>query len=215
MRPRDDIDAERSRTAVVSLVAWSGDASLRATAVALAKNWRSLPSSNRGAVLEIAADTDAATFDRLLAAIPAETNPEMRLDLLRAVSQVTREAQLRSALALALDPRIELSEVFPLVFAGRDPAQFRVVDLYFRDHLDELLARFPDKGNVSRLASTFLRGCDPGQRDDAIAFVREHLSKLPGAERNIARSLESFDQCVAARNLLAPRLAAWLARPPR
>lgn len=65
------------------------------------------------------------------------------------------------------------------------------------------------------LASTFLRGCDAGQRDTAAAFVREHFGKLTGAERVIARGLEGFDQCVAARSLLGPRLSAWLAKVVR
>ena len=199
---------------MVSLVAWSGDAGLRSAAVALARNWRTLPSANRGAILAIAADSDGATFDRLLAAAPVETSPELRGDLVRAVSQVSDEKRLRAALALALDKRIEPNELFPLLFAGRDRPQFRVADAFFREHLDELIARFPDPAGsgVVGLANLFLRACDPAQRADAAAFVRERFGKMPGAERTIARGLEGFDQCVAARDLLAPKLTAWLTR---
>jgi hypothetical protein len=105
LHPRDDLDAERSREVVVSLVAESGDESLRAAAVALARNWRALPSANRAHILGVAADADPATFDRLLAAAPVETNPELRGDLLNAITDVRDEVRLRSA--LALDPRIE------------------------------------------------------------------------------------------------------------
>ncbi len=215
--PHDDIDSQRSRAAVVPLVAWSGDAALRSAAVALARDWRKLGSTMRGPILEVAADTDPATFDRLLAAAPVETDPELRGDLLRAVSRVSNEARLRAALALALDPRIEVRELFPLVFAGRDRAQVRIVDAYFRDHVAELLARYPTTGEFGAvvLLNTFLRRCDPAQRDDAAAFVRDHFGKLVGAERVIARGLESLDQCIAAQSLLGPRLAAWLAKLPR
>jgi alanyl aminopeptidase len=214
---RDDIDSQRSRAAVVPLVAWSGDAALRAAAVGLARgDWRKLGSGMRDAILEVAGDADPATFDRMLAAAPAETDPELRGDLLRALSRVTREAQLRSALALALDPRIELRELFPLVVAGRDRAQIRIVDGFFRDHVAELIARFPtgsERGAIA-LSGAFLRRCDPAQRDDAAAFVRDHFGKLLGAERAIARGLERLDQCIAAHAQLGPRLAAWLARLP-
>src|SRR4029079_11836195 len=77
VRPGDNLDAELSRTTLVSLVAWSGDAPLRAAAVALAKNWQAPPSANRGGILAVPADADAATFDRLLAAAPTETDPEL------------------------------------------------------------------------------------------------------------------------------------------
>jgi cytosol alanyl aminopeptidase len=212
----EDVDSQRSRSAVVPLVAWSGDAALRSAAVALAKDWRKLGSTTRGAILEVAADADPATFDRLLAAAPVETDPELRADLLRAVARVTSEARLRAALALALDARIEVREVFPLVFAGRDKAQVRIVDAYFRDHVAELLARFPTtgEGGAVGLSNAFLRRCDPVQRDDAAAFVRDHFGKLVGAERVLARGLEGLDQCIAAQSLLGPRLAGWLTKLP-
>jgi hypothetical protein len=213
----EDIDSQRSRAAVVPLVAWAGDAALRSNAVMLARGWRKLGATTRGAILEIAADADPATFDRLLAAAPVETDPDLRGDLLRAVSRVSNETRLRGALALALDPRIEARELFPLVFAGRDRPQVRVVDAFFREHIAELLARYPTTGELGRftLANTFLRRCDAAQRDDAAAFVREHFGKLVGAERAIARGLEGLDQCIAAQGLLGPRLTAWLAKVPR
>jgi alanyl aminopeptidase len=214
----EDIDSQRSRAAVVPLVAWAGDTALRSAAVALARDWRKLGAATRGAILEIAADTDPATFDRLLAAAPVETDPELRGDLLRAVSRVSNEARLRAALALALDPRIETRELFPLVFAGRDRPQVRVVDAFLRDHIAELLARYPTSGEqfgAVALSNAFLRRCDPAQRDDAAAFVREHFGKLVGAERAIARGLEGLDQCIAAQGLLGPRLTGWLAKLPR
>jgi alanyl aminopeptidase len=216
-RANDDLDAERSRSALVPLVAWSGDVPLRAAAVALAKNVRSLPPANRGQLLAVAADADAATFDRLLTAVTAETEPELRDDLLRALTQVTEEARLRSVLALAFDKRIEPREARLLVSAGRGPAQFRVVDAYFREHLPALLARFPEDGagGPVAFAATFLRGCDAGRRDDAAAFVREHFGKLTGSERVIAQGLERLDQCIAANGLLGPKLLAWLAKVPR
>jgi hypothetical protein len=215
-QPRDDLDAERSRSAVVSLVAWSGDAPLRASAVALARTWRTLGSAIRSQVLAIAADADPATFDRLLAAVTTETSPELRIDLLRALSQVTDPARLRSVLALTFDKRLEVREARALVTAGaRSLAQARLVDAYFREHLDELLARFPDNGNgaATSLALAFLRGCDAGQRDDAQAFVKLHFGKLTGADRVIARGLEGLDQCIAAQTLLGPKLLAWLTKP--
>jgi alanyl aminopeptidase len=213
-RARDDVDAERSRAALVSLVAWSGDAPLRAQAVALARTWRTLGSAIRNPVLAVAADADAATFDRLLAAVTVETNPELRNDVLRALSQVSDPARLRTVLALTFDKRIEQREARALVTAGRSLAQARLVDAYFREHLDELLARFPDTGNgaATSLALAFLRGCDASRRDDAQAFVQLHFGKLTGADRVIARGLEGLDQCIAAQNLLGPKLLAWLAK---
>jgi alanyl aminopeptidase len=216
-RPRDDIDAERSRAELVSLVAWSGDPALRAGAVALARNWKTLGGADRGLILSVAADADAAIFERLLAAAPVETNPDLRADLLRAISVVSDEARLRLALALTFDKRLDAREARGLLLAGRTPQQARVVEAYFRERIQDILARFPDNGGggAAGLANAFLRSCDATKRDDAAAFVKQHFSKFTGSPRIIARGLEGFDQCVAARNLLGPKLEAWLAKATR
>ncbi|HMG21625.1 MAG TPA: M1 family aminopeptidase, partial [Kofleriaceae bacterium] len=215
--PHDDVDAERSRAALVTLVAWSGDAALRTAAVKLAKNWRAIDPAIRVVALAVAADADAATFDRLRADALAEADLELRSDLLRALSLVGDEARLRSVVALAFDPKIDIATARGLLFSGRDLTQARVVDAYLRERLRDVLARFPDNGtgNAGFLSNVFLRSCDASRRDADAAFVREHLGALPGAERLIARGLESLDQCIATRALLGPRLEAWLARSAR
>jgi cytosol alanyl aminopeptidase len=216
-RAKDDLDAARERLALIGLVAWRGDPTLRAAAVGLARRWQALGATNRDDILGIAADADGATFDRLLAAMPTEHDPELRLDLVRGLSQVTAEPQLRQVLALTFDPRVERREARQLLFAGREPAQQQVVDAFFRAHLAELQARFPDEGlgTANLFAHSFLRGCDAARRDDALAFVRAHFGKGLGAERAIASAIEDVDKCIAARALLGPKLAAWLARPAR
>ena len=198
-------------------MAWRGEPTLRAAALRLAQRWQTLAATNREDILGIAADVDRATFDRLLAAMPTEHNPELRLDLLSALSQVTAEPQLRQVLALTFDPRLDRREARELLFAGREPAQQEVVDGFFRAHVAELQARFPDGGlgEVGVFASSFLRGCDATRREDALAFVRAHFGNRLGAERAIASALDRMDRCIAARALLGPKLAAWLARRTR
>jgi hypothetical protein len=117
-------------------------------------------------------------------------------------------------LALTFDKRLEPREARQLVLAGRMQPQFHVVDAFFREHLAELLARFPDNGNAGPvgLAITFLRGCDPAHREEAASFVKQQFAKYPGSPRVIARGLEGYDQCIAARSLLGPKIEAWLAK---
>src|SRR5262249_58743488 len=120
---------------------------------------------------------DPATFDRLFAGLPGETDAELRDALVRALAQVSDEARLREVLALAFDPKLELRQARTLLGSGRDVAQHRVVDAYFREHLSELLARFPDNGGggASGLALVFLRNCDAARRDDDAGFLRARL----------------------------------------
>lgn len=213
-RSGDDLDAEEARIALVPLVAWSGDPGLRAAAVQLAADWRTLPMVNRSGVLAVAADADRRTFDRMLAAAPVEKDPELQSDLQRALVQMIDEDKLRKVLALTWDRRLGRFEAYRLVGAGTTPAARRVVAAYFRDHLKQLLERFPDKGDgdPAYLASVFLGGCEATQRDDVSAFVRTTFGGYKDSERIIAQGLEGLDSCIALRRLLAPRYEAWLAR---
>lgn len=183
----------------------------------LAAKWRTLDASVRVPALAVAVDEDAATFDRVLAALPAETDAELRSDAFSALMAVRDPARLRTVLALALDPELDRTQARVLMFAGRDAAQYRVVNGYVREHITELLARFPDNGigGTMFLVPVLLRSCDASRRDDDAAFVRQHFGAMPGGEKQIARSLESLDQCIAGRALLGPKLEAWLAKTER
>jgi hypothetical protein len=176
-----------------------------------------MPSSDRSSLLAVAVDADRATFDRVLAAAPAETDPELRTDALRALTMVSSEAHLRSVVALTFDKRIEQGEARILVFAGRTPAGQRVVADYFRQHLDELLARFPENGNrgAAGFANLFTRTCDAAMRDDTAAFIKDRFGKMIGAQRVITNGLEQLDQCIATQRMIGPKLDAWLARAAR
>jgi alanyl aminopeptidase len=214
-RAGDDLDASRSRADIVPLVAWSGDPALRRSAVELARRWRTLGPAHRSQILAVAADADGPTFERLLAAAPVENDPELRSDLLLALGQVSSPSRLRAALALVWDPRLPLEHARSLVFAGRTTEQLQVVAAYFREHLQQLLARFPDNGSARNavFAYVFTRVCDAGARDDIAAFVKQTFGAMIGGERVVAQSLERLDQCIAVRRLLRPQFDAWIQKP--
>src|SRR6185436_20756614 len=90
------------------------------------------------------------------------------------------------------------------------PAAKRIAAAYFRDHVKELLERYPNQDDDARaeLASVFLGGCDAESRDELAAFHRATFGGFTGAERIIAKGLERLDSCIAQRRLLAPRYEA-------
>ncbi len=54
--------------------------------------------------------------------------------------------------------------------------------------------------------------CEPAHRDDAIAFVHQRLSNLPGAQLVIKQAIEGNEQCLAQKQLLEPSLRTWLGK---
>jgi len=205
-RKGDDLDAETIRGALVHLVADAGDEGLRKEAVRLAKNWKALPASTRVHVLAIAADADAATFQAVREAALVEPDRVVRADLLNALTSGRDPKRVRDALALMLDDRLDVRDTEYIYHpALGHPAQRAVVEAYARDNLDKILARVPVE-TAARHVKLFTSACDGARRDEIAALAQQRFASFPGGQRTVAQAVETLDQCIAQRALLADQL---------
>jgi hypothetical protein len=212
-RADDDVVRERQRGELVPLLAETGgDRALRTAAVAAARDWRRLPLATRAMVLWLAVRADPAVHDGLLAAFRDERDRVVRRDLARALGSVADPDRLAAALALTLDPAIDIRDSVDIIYAATTREDTRpTVEAFVRANADALLARLPVQlrsGMIGWLTS----GCDAAAVADAQAFADAKLAALPGARRRIDQSLERLRQCVAR--------ARWWSRwsrpgPPR
>ncbi|HTJ42048.1 MAG TPA: M1 family metallopeptidase, partial [Kofleriaceae bacterium] len=202
----DTYDQERLRQQIVPLVADAGDATLRAQAIQLAAKWRDLPNAIRGPVIWIAA-SDAKTFAALAAALPKETDRNRRYELLDALGGVRDPARLKSALAFALDPKLDGREVARVLAAVRlEPATQQLLADFLREHLTAIVAALPEQARA-RIAGTVASACDAARRDEQASLVKDQLTSSVGGPRSVAQAIERMDQCIALRAQLAPSLA--------
>ena len=211
-RADDDVVRERQRGELVPLLAETGgDRALRTAAVAAARDWRRLPLATRAMVLWLAVRADPAVHDGLLAAFRDERDRVVRRDLARALGSVADPDRLAAALALTLDPAIDIRDSADIIYAATTREDTRpTVEAFVRANADALLARLPVQlrsGMIGWLTS----GCDAAAVADAQAFADAKLAALPGARRRIDQSLERLRQCVARRALVEPVVAAWAA----
>jgi len=212
-RAGDDAVDAVARAPLVALVADAGDAALREDADRLARDWRALVPEEAPEVLGVAVDGDRSTFEQLLAAAPAERDPRRRAALLDALAGVAAPDRLRAVLALVFDKRLDLVEASQLTVQAA-PAQRAVVASYLREHVAELLERFPD--GVTHCTAWFARSllsCDPATRDSEVAFARATFGEMTDATHLLDRAFARRDRCVAFQHRLAAPIAAWLARP--
>jgi alanyl aminopeptidase len=210
-RGGDSLDAEQIRPALAGLVADAGEPRLRKQAIELAARWRTLPSSLRPHVLAVAVD-DPAVFAAIIAAVPTEKNRKVRQDLVRSLAHSRDPGRLRMALALMLDRRLDArdTEYMDGDLDAR-PQSRDIAEAFVREHLDELLARWPQQ-TASRHVERFTRVCDPARRATIAAFVTDTFRAMPGGPRRVSQSIERMDQCIARRARYEPALAAWLAK---
>ena len=213
-KPSDDLDTETARRALVHAVGWiARDPALAAEAVQLARSWRDLPQGIRGLVLQLAVDADASLFDKVLAEVRSETDRERRNEMFDALAAVRDPARQAKALALVLDPSLDLRETVGILQDTTTETGLAAAQAFFRAHAAEILGRMPKdatKDGVGALSALFTRTCRADQRDAIATYVTRELSHYPGAKLLVAQSIETMDQCIARRTRIEPQLRAWL-----
>jgi alanyl aminopeptidase len=216
-RARDSLDLEVARAALVNTAATlGGDPVLAAAAVRMAAGWRDLPQAMRGEVIAIAANASATVFQRLLGEVTTEPDRTRRQQLFIALAMVRDVTRQRAALALLLDPKVDIRETQWMLYLPTREANRVVAQQFFKDHKDEILKRIPSEGTASgqaTLAFVFTQSCEPARRDEIAGYVMSTFAKMDGGIRVAQQAVESMDQCIARRGLVEPELRAWLGKP--
>jgi len=209
----DDLDVEAARGRLINAAGSVGrDPVLVAQAVKLAESWRDLPDATRGAVLTIAVHASPAVFDRVLAGLPSEPDHGRRREIAAALGSTPDVERQRAALAVTLDPRLEIWDTRSMLYRGAFEANRRVAQQFIAAHLSELLKRAPESG--ASLAYAFTQSCSAKRRDEIARYVTETFAALPSGPRTVQQAIEGMDQCIAGRALLEPELRRWLGGTP-
>ncbi|HEU4726796.1 MAG TPA: M1 family metallopeptidase [Kofleriaceae bacterium] len=225
----DTLDTEITRAELIATVGWRGrDPRLVAEAVKLAGNWRELPQSLRGEVLQIAVDASPELFERTMKDVHAETDRTKRQEMLHALASVRDPRRQAPALELMLDPTLDPRETLMMLFGaagggdrrrgavadGIDEASLAGSQQFFRDHQAAIMKTMPQDGTsgpFARLSGLFTETCQADQREAIADYVKKTFASLPGGSRTVAQNLEQMDQCIARRALLEPEIRGWLA----
>ena len=217
-RPADSLDVEASRSALVAAVAWSArEPALIAEAVALGERWRELPQAIRGGVLAVAVDADPARFEQVLGEIVTEPSRARRQEMFHALAAVRDRTRQGRALALILDPAVDVRETLWMLRASSDEAGRALARAFFRANQDAIFKRLPldaTTGQIANLSALFTGTCAADKRGEIVDYVTRTFSTIPGSARVLAQNIEAMDQCIARRAALAPEVEAWLRGVP-
>lgn len=215
-KPTDTLDTERTRSALLTAVAWVGrDPKLVAAAVALEPTWHDLPQSVRGTVLEIAVDAKPELFATILAQVHAEPDRDHRREMMHALASTRDVARQQQALALMLDKTLDIRETLWLPFSASTPENWDTARAFFRAHDAEILARLPSATATNpsaELSALFTATCRAEKRAEVVAYVTKTFGGMAGAAQTLAENTEQMDQCIARRALLEPTVRAWLSK---
>jgi alanyl aminopeptidase len=217
-QPSDDDDTRLLRAQLVPAFADRGDdAGLVASARTLVQRWlgdrKSLPPDLVGPVLQTAAQRgDQALWTALAEAARREKDRRDRGRMLAALGAFRDPTLVAQSLELALGDAFDPRESLPLILG---PAGYRgtrqLAYDFVKAHYDQITARLPQDwgGALARVGAGF---CDPDHRADLERFFSPRTSKVSGGPRQLARTLEGIDLCVAARAVQQDSVAAFLRR---
>jgi alanyl aminopeptidase len=218
----DSLDVEETRAGLLRAVAWHGrEPKLVAEAARLVERGpRDLPPAIRATALAVAVDARPDLFERVLRDVRTEPDRARREDMYGALAGVRDPGRQKQALALLVDPKVDIRETMWMLFGGRTQANLAVAQQFFRDHAETIMKRVPSSETsspIARLSNLFTLTCRAEQRDAVAAYVKSTFEPLAGGPRVVRQNLEAMDQCIASRKLLEPEVRAWLEglRPPK
>ncbi|HEY4118012.1 MAG TPA: M1 family aminopeptidase, partial [Byssovorax sp.] len=142
-------------------------------------------------------DGDASLFDALLALLGRTSDEVVRVRVLAALGSARRPELAARARGLALDPSLRGNEwATPLEVQLAKPETRDAAWAFFKEHLEAILARPSRAAHVITWAGVF---CDEAHRSELQALYEARLSRLEGAPRTLAETLESMRLCVARK----------------
>lgn len=140
---------------------------------------------------------DAAFFDALLEKFFASTDATLRSRLLGALAQTRDPALSARVIALTIDERLRVNELFtPLMGQMRATETRAAAWSWVRDNFDSFVER-AGPGRAGYLPHAAASFCSVERAGEVEAFFGERIAALPGGPRNLATSLEGMGVCAA------------------
>ena len=167
-------------------------------------------------VLRVAAEFgDRDLFDRFHAAAKKEQDHRTRETLIRALGSFRNPAIAKAGMALLLSDEFDARESFyALLFGPLAYPETRALPFEFvKTNLDALLAKLPREvgGDFAAALPEVGRAfCDEGRRAELQSFFEDRVKAYTGGPRNLAKTLESVDLCVAKKKAIGPDLVEFL-----
>jgi aminopeptidase N/puromycin-sensitive aminopeptidase len=209
----DSEDREELRQTLFEALGRSGDSSVLAEATAITKalfagqKSADTPLADAAVALTVATG-DAAMFDKLLRVATTSSDPDLKEEALRTLTRFQRPELVERTLQLALSDEVRSQdrwELIALLLARRQTQD--AAWAFVQQHWAEIEGK-ATAGSGTRIVEATGAFCTVQRRDEVKSFFAAHPVK--SAERTLARSIDSIDDCVEMRAAEEPKLRQWL-----
>ncbi len=155
---------------------------------------------------------DAAFFEALLEKFVASSDATLRNRLLGALSKAKSEELSARAIALTLDDRLRVNEMFTPLMTQLSMEETRErAWAWLQQNFDAFVERAgPGRAGYTPFVATSF--CDAGRVEEMQAFFGPRVDELPGGPRNLATALEAMRLCAARVDAQRQSTAQFLSR---
>ncbi len=219
----EDRDKARLQGALVAFLAQTAkQAELRAELVTMAVAYSGYGADNKvhpaaanpiiiGTALSVAVDELGNDFvDHLRQLALASTDAVVRGRTLGAIGNTKDPVKAAEIRELVFSTDLRNNEIFSILFPQAFMHETRDATwLWFQQNIDRILQRIPEPswGRMTFVGSSF---CDTAKQAEVEAFFAERIRTLTGGPRNLAKTLEGIDLCLAKVGQHKAEMDAWL-----
>ena len=209
----ESYNLQRLRAILFELLGTAGDPAIQAQAQTMTTDIftgkkPANPTLSDAAVLVAAVHGDAALYDKMQVLAETATDPTIKSDALRTLARFQSPLLVIRTLTYATSGRVRNQDSWILLALLLNQVETRELAwTYIQQHWDAVHAQFTTNSGVRVVAATG-HFCSVQQRDEVRTFFATH--HVDAAERTLAKSLESIDDCIHRRTAQEPALHAWL-----
>jgi aminopeptidase N len=185
------------------------DASRRANAYL--RSVTSVSPDIAGIALRLAARQRTVGFDGLMRSLAADSTPEHRIRVLRALGSLGEPAELERALDLIVSGAIRPSDGPYIVRAAASTEAGRAILSPWLEAKFGALAERTDAMSASSYLTSYARACSEAERSRVAGHFGPVVSQLGGSSRRLSEVLEAIGACVELRTRQASAARAWFA----
>ena len=152
---------------------------------------------------------DAALYEKVMAASKDSSDSGLRTDALRTLALFTEPALVNRTLDYVVSGEVRNQDSWipmAILLLGRDTRE--PTWEYIQQNWDKVHAQFTTNSG-SRVVGAAGSFCSVEKRDEVSNFFATH--QVDAAERTLAKSLDSINDCVRLREKQEPSLHEWLA----
>jgi aminopeptidase N len=170
------------------------------------------PTLTDAALIVTTTNGDAALYEKVLAVSKDPTDPGIQSDALRNLARFRESALVIRTLDYAVSGQVRnQSSWIVLAALLRDRDTRDQTWAYIQQNWDKVRAQFTTNSGV-RVVEAAGYFCSVKRRDEVATFFGSH--QVDAAERTLAKSIDSINDCVQLRSTQEPNLKQWLDAQP-